>query len=583
MIDVSAKLNAAQQLAASGRLDQARALLMRALQQHPGHPDLSNGMALILMAQGQPEQALYHAQRAAAARPDDPILLTNIGSCLGMLRRNDEAEAPLRRAISLAPALASARQGLANILRVRGEYTAAAEQLEAALKARPDDPGLASLYAAVLTNLARVADSVAFARSFLSRRPDVMLASMWANAMTYHAGAEPAEVFQAHVAYGKLLERATPAPAPHGNDRAPERALNIGVLSHELRRHAVATFLEPWLTGRDRSGFRITCYATSPVEDEVTTRLRAAADRWRSVVDQPDAAIAAQIRRDGVDILLDTTGLTQGHRMGVLAMKPAPVQAMFIGYLNTTGVRTVDWRIVDGFTDPAGAEATSVERLWRLEPTYLCYSPAPDAPEPGPPPSLTAGRITFGSFNSAAKINGPLIELWARVLAAAPESRLVLKAFDFTDARLREDLAARFASAGVDPVRVLIEPPTLGAFLAQYHRIDIALDTLPFNGTTTTMDALWMGVPVVTLAGRMHAGRTGVSILSTLGLSELITNSPEEYVEAAASLARNPARLTELRSSLRGRIESSPLRDGPGYARKIDTALRGMWRAWAAG
>ncbi len=580
MSDTAARLSQVQKLLSQGKPDAAQAELRRALQKEPANPHLNNAMALTLLAMERHEQALFFLTRALEARPDDPALLVNLGRTLGTLKRPDEALARFARATEVAPNMIEAREGLAHMLRLSDRLTDAADQLRLALASHPDDPALASMYTGLLMHLARVPDAAAFARAWLARHPHLRVAGSYAAAMTYHPDAAPQDVFEAQAAYGRLLESTVPPAAPHTNDPTPDRPLRIGLLSHELRRHAVATFLEGWLQHHDRASVHIICYSTAALEDDVTARLKKSVEGWANAAPMNDAAIAQRIRADRTDILVETTGITDGQRLGVMALRPAPIQVSFIGYLNTTGLRSIDYRIADAHTEPPGSEQFSTERIARIEPTYWCYRPADDAPQP----ARTPGPLTFGSFNTASKLNDRVIALWARILAATPQARLLLKAYDFADARLRADLDQRFARHGVDPTRVELEGPThgMGAFLANYNRIDIGLDPFPFNGTTTTLDALWMGVPVITLAGRTHAGRTGVSILSALGLPDLIAADETEYVRIAAALAANTPRRDELRRSLRARIAASALGDAPAFAARVDAALRGMWREWCA-
>src|SRR5690606_27108078 len=262
--------------------------------------------------------------------------------------------------------------------------------------------------------------------------------------------------------------------------------------------------------------------------------------------------------------------------------RAAPIQASLIGYPNTTGVAAIDYRFTDTFADPPGADDRHAERLIRLDPCFLCYDPPRDAPDPAHEPN--GDTITFASFNAAMKINDPLIALWSRLLAEVPAARLLLKAFDFRDAALRDAIRARFAAAGADPARIEILPPIAdsGGHLALYRRVDIALDTFPYHGTTTTCEALYMGVPVVTLAGRTHAARVGVSLLNAVGLPDLIANTPDDYIATARGLAADPARRASLRETLRQRVLDSPLCDGPAYAARFTDALRTIWRDWCA-
>ena len=294
-----------------------------------------------------------------------------------------------------------------------------------------------------------------------------------------------------------------------------------------------------------------------------------------------DEELAERIRADGIDILVDLAGHTAKNRLRVFARKPAPVQVTWLGYPNTTGLEAIDYRLVDAVTDPVGeADAWASETLVRLEGGFLCYGGLKDAPEPTVPPCLKTGTVTFGSFNNPAKVSAATFDAWATLLSRLPQARLLLKGTPFADAATRALFLARLGERGVAAERIELVAwlPGAAAHLALYHRVDIALDPFPYNGTTTTCEALWMGVPVVTLRGDRHAGRVGASLLSQIGLTDLIANSVEEYVEIALALARNPGRLDELRRTLRPRMAASPLCDGRAFARKIEAAFRTMWQ-----
>jgi predicted O-linked N-acetylglucosamine transferase (SPINDLY family) len=319
--------------------------------------------------------------------------------------------------------------------------------------------------------------------------------------------------------------------------------------------------------------------------DATTERLRASADVWRDARGVPDADLAAQIELDAIDVLVDLGGHTSGNRLLSFARRPAPVQVTYCGYPGTTGLAAMDWRLTDAEADPASVgEASATERLWRLPNGFLCFRPDPDAPEPGPLPASVRGHVTFGSFNNLAKVNDGVLDVWAEILGAVAGARLLLKSRALSDPEPAARLRSHFADRGIDPARIAIAPyaATPTAHLALYQEVDIGLDPFPYNGTTTTCEALWMGVPVVSQVGRTHAGRVGASLLARVGLSELVTPSRAGYVRAAATLANNLAALAELRTALRPRVAASPLCAREIITRDIEAAFRGMWRAWCA-
>jgi protein O-GlcNAc transferase len=375
-----------------------------------------------------------------------------------------------------------------------------------------------------------------------------------------------------------------PPPPPHDNAPLPDRRLRVGYVSADLGRHPVGYFLAPVLAAHDRAGFAIHCYSARTAEDDITARCKAASESWQIVAGLDDAALAERIRADGIDILVDLAGHTGDNRLRCFALKPAPVQVTWLGYPGTTGLREIDYRLTDAIVDPVGAaDALSSEILVRLPNGFLCYTP-PAGFDPAAPPASTAGGITFGSFNNLAKFDAEAAALWARILHRVPGSRLLLKSLQTADPPSWRRYLALFAAHGIAADRVVALPwlPSAADNLAAYGQLDIALDPFPYNGTTTSCDALWMGVPVVTLAGNRHAGRVGASIVRRLGMAELIAATPDDYVEIAVRLAADPGRLAALRGELRERFRASPLHDSRGLARDIEAAYRTMWQRWCA-
>jgi predicted O-linked N-acetylglucosamine transferase (SPINDLY family) len=385
-----------------------------------------------------------------------------------------------------------------------------------------------------------------------------------------------------------LLERA----APWSVDRSPEflepdRVLRVGYLSPDFKRHSVSYFFEPILRHHDLGRYQTFCYNTGQGEDEVTRRLRAAAATWRDCRAADDAQLLQMIRTDRIDILVELSGHTTGNRLAALAHRAAPIQMTYIGCPSSTGVPAIDYRIVDAITDPPGAEVHASETLLRLPGCFLCYRPPEEAPETSPPPCTLApdATITFGSFNNLAKVSPETARLWADVLRAVPGSMLLLKGKALGDpaarAAVENVLTAHGCSA--DRLYLLGDIPDLRGHLAAYASVDIALDPIPYTGTTTTCEALWMGVPAVTLRGNLHAGRVGASLLTAAGVSEWIAETPEQYILKAADLAGDRDRLRVMRSTQRQRMSESRLCDAPAHTRALESAYRECWRKWVAG
>jgi predicted O-linked N-acetylglucosamine transferase (SPINDLY family) len=342
-------------------------------------------------------------------------------------------------------------------------------------------------------------------------------------------------------------------------------------VSPNFSRHSVGYFIAPVIAAHDRRQFEVFCYYTHRLSDDATARIRASADGWRDVATASDDALEALIRADGIDVLVDLAGHCKGNRLAVFARKPAALQLTWLGYPDTTGLDAIDVRITDGIADPApGADARHTERLWRMDGTFLAYDPPRDSP--GVAARRADAPVAFGSFNHAAKLNEPTIALWAEILARVPDARLILKSGLLDRADTRDRVLERFERNGVAVARIEVEGwrPDRGSHLALYGEVDIALDTYPYNGTTTTCEALWMGVPVVSRAGDVHMSRVGASLLRGAGLGELVAESDAQYVELAVALAGDAARRARLRASLRERLRASPLLDHAGFTRQLE-------------
>jgi predicted O-linked N-acetylglucosamine transferase (SPINDLY family) len=588
--DLSAKFALVSQHLNAGRHEQARQVLMRVLQLAPTSPEANNGMAIALTNMGQHEQGAFYARRAVQLAPNDPNNLNTLGSCLSHSGKQDEAIEVLTRAISLSPADVVPRATLSNTLWAAHRCTESVERLREGLALLPFHPELVYRIAPKLALLIRAREAYDLAAASSQRFPKSHEPA-WAMATSslYCEDLSPEEVRDAHRRHAEVIAKTSPASAPvFASTRDPNRKLRIAFLSGDLRAHSVSYFLEPLLEGLDREQFHITCYSNSAQADEVTKRLKALTQEWRQVEGLSDADLRARIVLDRTDVLIDLSGYSIGHRLSVFHLRAAPVQVTYCGYACTTAIPAMDFRIVDRITDTAEADAWATERLVRLEPPFLCYRPFAGAPEVGTPPSqrVKSGAapppIRFGSFNATSKLNGRVIALWSRVLESVPNSRLVLKGLQLKDDGFRREVEARFKKHGITPDRLTLhgQKDSIADHLATYHDIDIALDPFPYHGTTTTCEALWMGVPVVTLAGRVHAQRVGVTLLHAAGLDDLVAATEDQYVEIARGLATSPDRLTELRSGLRGRLASSSLMDKAGYAARFGEALRQCWRLW---
>lgn len=572
----------------AGRFEQAKALLQRVLQLSPADPTANNGMSIVLSNLGQSEGALMYAQRATAGAPHDANMLNTLGTAYNGLERHDEARKVLETALAIEPANPFIRITLCNALWGVKQFTAATEVLAKGLELVPNHPELAARIAPQLVLLGRGDEAIARCKAALAAHPGaVEPAIKLCSTIVYASHATPSEIAEVHRAYGRSLAAQHPTPVrSFANTKEPDRQLRVAFLSADLRHHSVAFFVESLIQHMDRKQFAITCYANTTMFDGVSQRIKAMCATWREVESMRDADLVSRILADKIDILIDLHGVSVGHRLPVFQLRPAPVQVTYCGYPATTGLSTMDYRIVDSITDPPGAEAHCTETLVRLDPCFLCYRPPEEVPEVETvPPSVRAGHITFGSFNTSAKINERTCELWARVVLAVPGSRLVLKSHQFSDSALCEYLVGLFARHGLEASRVTFLPSEMrpADHLRAYERLDIALDPVPYNGTTTTCEAMWMGVPTVTVLGDMHASRVGASLLTNVGLSELVAKDEHEYVRVASALAQDAPRLAALRAGLRDRMRASPLCDASAHAARFAVALRTMWQSWCAG
>jgi predicted O-linked N-acetylglucosamine transferase (SPINDLY family) len=566
----------------TGRDAEALALLDRALAADPAHAAVHYGRAVALQGLKRRAEAEAAYERAIDLKPDYVEAMNNLA---GMRLNDGRANAAIelyRQVLSIRPDLADAYSNLGVALRDESRYAEAAESFRRGLSLDPDHPLLHNNLAVVLKAQGRLDDAMPLYERALALKPDYLGAhSNILMSLNYRPGLDDRAVFDAHrdwdLRHGVARAPATPvAPA----DRDPGRRLRVGYVSPDFRQHSVAFFFEPLLAAHDRQAVETYCYANVVRPDLTTRRLRALADHWRPVDGQEEAAIAEQIRQDRIDILVDLAGHSSGNLLTVFARKPAPIQATWLGYPNTTGLAAIDYRLTDAVADPPGAETFHCETLERLPSGFLCYRPPADAPDVGPLPALSTNAVTFGSFNNLAKLTPRVVAVWAAILHGVPKARLLLKSGGFADAEARQHFETLFAAAGIGADRLDLAPQNQGLadHLAQYRRIDLALDPFPYNGTTTTCEALWMGVPVLTLAGRRHAGRVGASLLAGLGLNGLVAPDEAGYIEAAIRLAHDLPALAALRAGLRARVAAAPLSDASGFARQVEAAYRRFWR-----
>lgn len=603
----------AQRAHGAGDFAMAESLYRQILAVAPQHADALHFLGVLLSQSGRAAEGLELLQRSLALNPWSAVYLDNLGTVLRELGRHEEAADCAYRALQIAPLVPETHNNLANALRELGRvpealahyeralqlapgYGVAArnyalalreaerlgEALDAARRAAALDPSLAASHTGlgvILADLGFVEEADASFRTALQLDPhDLETRSAFLLNLHYLSACSAVEIAAEHRCWGKI--DVAPRPAESVEERPADRPLRVGFVSPDFRQHPVGFFVRAWWSQFDPS--RVTAFAYSDVRraDAQTAEFARSGPHWRETARLNDDELARQIRADEIDVLVDLAGYTADHRLRLFARRVAPVQATYLGYCDTTGLPTMDFRVTDAVADPPGeSDALHTERLWRLPDCFTCYAPPPAAPAVSESPALRRGAVTFASFHGLAKLNGPLLETWAEILRRVPGSRLLVMALGSEVAAVRTRLAEVFASRGVAPERLEWMPrQPLSAYLAAHAETDLLLDSFPFGGHTASCHALWMGLPVVTRAGDRHAARMVASVLTVLGLGDWIASSAEHYVEIAVQLASDPARLAARRRELRPRLASSPLTDGRQFARQLEDAFLGMWR-----
>ncbi|MBL8672636.1 MAG: tetratricopeptide repeat protein [Alphaproteobacteria bacterium] len=606
---------------ASGRWNEAERHLQQAVARRPEMAGAWNNLGGTLVHLGRHAQAASALQRALALLPagasDRPDTLANLGVALAASGRAEEGIASLREAVAAAPRAAGAYINLGNALRSAGRTEEAKAAYGDALRLHPEHPDALNNLGIISKNEGRIGTAIAQFEGALRGKPGLAEARMnlagalqaqarheearaaLAGALALDPGnaallsnaclsslydaQEPQEPDRLALLWRERCERSRRAHrAPHANSRDPDRTLTIGYVSPDLRHHSVATFLLPVLRAHDRERHRIILYAANPRPDAMTEKLAAAADGFRLIAHAGDEEAEATVRADGVDVLVDLAGHTAGNRLTLFARRPAPVQLTWLGYPYATGLEAFDARLSDAIADPPGSDRPGLEPTWRLAGGFHAFVADAELPEPGPLPCAAGQPPVFGSFNMLPKLTGATIELWAQVLRAVPAARLVLKSHGLDDRETADRVQAAFTGRGIaaDRVECVGYLPDRAAHLALYGRIDVALDPFPYNGTTTTCEALAMGVPVVTLAGALHPGRVGASLLDAVGMPELVARDQESYVSIARNLVSDRANLAVIRAGLRSRLARSRLGDARRLAGEIESAARSLWQGW---
>jgi len=615
--DGEAHYNFGVGLQQAGRFDLALASFARALEISPGDIDSLRQHAAALTCLGRLAEAADGYRRLLAIRPDCAEAHLNLGNLLKLQGARDEAVASYRRALKLNPSFADAHYNLGIVLHESGQHQAAVDCLCRAIEHSPGHAPAHLNLGNALKRLGRLEQAAASYRAALAIRPDFAEAHLNLGSVLSELGQadlaidcyrraididpdfyaahdsllfthnliidqNPLTMFADALRFGECVARRAQAGSDWPNEPAPEKRLRVGLVSGDFRDHPVSHFLGSVLGAlKLRGGVEIFAYSNSRQDDAMTGRIRSHCHAWRSVAGMSDESLVRQIRADDIDILVDLCGHTEHNRLSLFAWKPAPVQVSWLGYHATTGVAAIDYLVADRWTVAAEEEAYFSEKVWRLPETLWCLTPPDVALAVSPLPALAAGYVTFACFNRLDKMGDAVVELWARVLRSVPGSRLWLKARALGHDAARRRVVDRFAARGIGGDRLILEGPSSRAeYLAAYQRIDIALDPFPYAGATTSVEALWMGVPVITLAGERFMSRQGVSLLMNAGLPDWIAVDHDDYVACALRQASDCQALAALRASLRARVLASPLFDAQRFAVNLEAAWRDMWRAW---
>jgi protein O-GlcNAc transferase len=614
---LAAMSNLAGCLCLLGCADEGIALFKEVIQLNPALADSHNNLGAALIGVKRFEEAGQYFQGAIDLNPKHFQALNNLGAVLRTLARPHEALPFLRDAVELSSDSAEARSNLAACLKETGQHAEALEHIDKVVELRPEAAPAHFLRGVILRDLTRYDEGIEALEKTLQLEPNhagtlaalgyayqergqleesmkILKRSIEINpdpgnhsnvllVSNYHPGYSPKDLFEAHKGWAALHETPLRENWPvHKNDRSPDRKLRVGYVSPDFRNHSVSFFLGPILEHHDHSQFEIYGYAHLAGTDMQTWRVRSLIDQWREISGlQPDE-VARQILSDEIDILVEVAGHTANNALQVFARKPAPVQINMIGFPSTTGLSAIDYRITDALCDPPGrTDEFNTEELIRMPRIFWCYEPPDQHPDIGPLPAMETGTVTFVSTNNLTKITPDVQKMWASVLKEIPRSRLIIQTNATASMHTQKAITSVFARQDVSADRLIFRKATdMQTYLRLMERSDMALDPFPFNGGTTTCHSLWMGAPVITLAGDRHASRMGLSMMTAIGLPEFVAYTPQDYVRIAVEFANDLPRLQEIRAGMRDRLKSSPLLDAAGYTRELEAKFRTVWKKW---
>ena len=571
----------------TGKFDQAIACYRRALLARPNYAEAHSNLGNALQHQEKFADAIACYQRALVLKPDLVGVHNNLGNVYQAQGQMEQAIESYKRALALEPNRADTHNSLGNALQAMGRPEESTVFARQAVALQPEFPDAYNNLGNAAKDMGQLDEAIDYYRKAIAIKPDFhQVHSNLVYTLHFRQDYDAQAILREHRIWNQTHAQPLQQHVqPHTNDRSPDRRLKIGYVSPDFRDHCQCFFTDPLLSRHDKRQFEIFCYSGVLLEDAVTKRLRGYADHWHSTVSLSDEKLADAIRADGIDVLVDLTMHMTRSRILAFVYRPAPVQVSWLAYPSTTGVDAIDYRLTDPHLDPPGMyDQDYSEKSLRLPDTFWCYDLSVvglgdgQGPGVGPLPALQNGFVTFGCLNNFCKVTPRTLSLWAQTMAAVPKSRLILLT---PEGSTRQRVLDQLAAGGITADRVeFFLPRPRRIYLETYHRIDLGLDTLPYNGHTTSLDSFWMGVPVVTLVGQTIVGRAGWSQLSNLNLRELAARTDQQYVQIVTDLAADLPRLAQLRASLRQRMRQSPLTDGVRFARNMENAYRQMWRTW---
>lgn len=585
--------NLGRTLLAPGRQEEAIACFKRAIELQPGNAEVLLILGTAQKARGYLEAAQSSLMKAHEASPENIEILLHLGDTCLELEQADHALACYRKVTEFDPKNAVAFNNMGNVYFSLGQFFEAEANYRRAVELKPDFSAAHGNLGCVMKDIGKPLESLKSLRRAIEIAPDD--STVRSNLLFIGHLMEdksPIELFEEAKAFGKIAAQKAKPATSWNNTPNSVRRLRVGFISGDLQFHPVGFFIEGVLhalKSRNSGELEVFAYANNARVDPATLRIKNHCDHWREIFGRMDNEIAEMIRQDEIDILIDLSGHTARNRLPVFAWKPAPIQVTWLGYFATTGMEAIDYLIADPWTLPGSEEIYFTETIWRLPETRLCFTPPDVNVVIRPLPALSEQTITFGCFNNLNKMNDKVVATWARVLSEVPNSRLFLKARQLyqsaspSSSPVREAVVKQFAGYGIESSRLVLEGPDVREnYFAAYNRVDIALDPFPYTGGTTTAEALWMGVPVLTLAGKDFLARQGVGLLTNAGLNDWVANDLDDYVARAVAHSKDIDKLSVLRFRLREQVLASPVFDASRFAMHFEAALRGMWQKWCS-